>query len=148
MTTSKQYQPFGKVRVYWIVVITLVFMAIGTCAELLLLHHYEDQWQLAPIVLILLSTVVFVLSLWKASKALIKLFKILMIGCAASGIIGAWFHLKANMEFEKELHPSSSGWTLISETLSGALPALAPGSMIVFALIGYMYTLLILKQPK
>ncbi|MEM6525145.1 MAG: hypothetical protein AAGF85_18650 [Bacteroidota bacterium] len=148
MTRSKQDHFFGQVRAYWIVVIIMIFMAVGTSTELFLLDHYEDQWQLAPIVLIGLSTAVFILSLWKNSKEIIRLFKALMLGCAISGVVGFWFHLKANIEFERELHPSSSGWVLISETLSGALPTLAPGSMIVFASIGYLYTLLKLKQPK
>ncbi len=52
------------------------------------------------------------------------------------------------MEFEKELHNHTSGLNLLLETLSGALPALAPGSMIVYAFIGYLYILLILKPSK
>ncbi|MDX1314396.1 MAG: hypothetical protein R3356_02740, partial [Eudoraea sp.] len=46
-----------------------------------------------------------------------------------------------------EMTPSAKGWDLFVESLSGALPALAPGSMIVLALIGYSY-LILLKQKN
>lgn len=148
MRTPDQYQPFSQVRAYRMITFTLVFMAVGTIAELVLLEHYEDQWQLIPILLVGTAIAFFILLKWYSPKALILIFNGLMMGCAVSGFLGIWFHLKANMEFEMELHPSSSGWSLFLDSLAGALPALAPGSMIVFALIGYVYTILILKQPK
>ena len=126
--------------------LTIVFMALGTGAELILIDHYEDAWQLVPIVLIGSSLLLFVVIRWVPTLTLV--FRILMALCVISGMVGAWLHLKANMEFESELHASSTGWTLFVDSLSGALPTLAPGSMIVFGLIGYSYTLLTLKQNK
>ena len=123
-------------------------MALGTAFELLLLHHYEDVWQLIPLLLIGMSIIIFLLRLLIPSTVIVTIFKFLMISCGLSGVLGIWLHLKANMEFEKELHPHSSGLNLLLETLSGALPALAPGSMIVYAFIGYLYILLILKPSK
>ncbi len=135
-------------KVNRLLTLTLVFMAMGTVTELALIGHYEDAWQLVPILLISASLLTFVVLKWSASNAIHKLFKGLMIGCVISGVIGIWFHFKANMEFEKELHPSASGIDLLIESLSGALPTLAPGSMMVFGAIGFIYTLLIIKQPK
>lgn len=129
-----------------VLTLTVLFMALGTGAELILIDHYEDGWQLVPIILIGLSLLLFVVLRW--APKLVLVFKVLMGLCVISGIIGAWLHLKANMEFESELHASSTGWTLFVDSLSGALPTLAPGSMIVFGLIGYSYTLLTLKQNK
>ena len=65
---------------------------------------------------------------------------------ALSGLLGTYFHLKANLEFESELHPTQDFTTNFIESLSGALPALAPGSMILLAIIGYIFTLTINKQ--
>lgn len=124
----------------------IIFMAIGTVAELVLISHYEDQWQLLPIILISVVMGVFMISLWKRSVGLMRLFKVLLVACVLSGALGVYFHLRANMEFEAELHPSQPSTTTFFESLSGALPALAPGSMIIFALIGYIYILLINKQ--
>ncbi|MEO1715042.1 MAG: hypothetical protein AAFU60_17060, partial [Bacteroidota bacterium] len=66
---------------------------------------------------------------------------------ALSGVYGAYLHLQANYEFEQEMRPSAENWDLLVESLSGALPALAPASMIVLALIGYSYSMLI-KQTS
>lgn len=68
--------------------------------------------------------------------------------CALSGFIGIYFHLQANWEFETELHPGQDLITNFTESMSGALPALAPGSMVVFALIGYIYIQQLDKHPK
>ncbi len=129
------------------VALAIVFMALGTIAELLLLSHYEDNWQLLPIVLIALSMILMVIIRMKRLSWAIQSFKISLLACALSGFLGAYFHLRANLEFEMELHPTQSWTTSFIESLSGALPALAPGSMILFALIGYIYLLLI-KQTK
>lgn len=72
-------------------------------------------------------------------------FQLLMVATALSGLYGIYLHLRANYEFELEMKPTLGGWELFTESLSGALPALAPASMIVLALIGYSYSIL-LKQ--
>ena len=50
-------------------------------------------------------------------------------------------------EFEKEISPGLDGMDLFMEMASGALPSLAPGSLILLSLIGYSYILLI-KQKR
>lgn len=135
-------------KVNRLLVLTLVFMAMGTLAELILIDHYEDFWQLIPIVLIAMSLLVFVFLKWWPSKSIVLLFRVLMVSCILSGFLGTWLHINVNMEFEAELHSTASSWSLFTKSLSGALPALAPGSMIVFGLIGFIYSLLTLKQQK
>lgn len=147
MLTPDQYQPFKWVRANRLITVTLFFMATGTLSELLLLEHYEDEWQLVPIVLIGASLLLFLILHLTISESVFKIFNILMIACIFSGFLGVWFHLKANIEFESELHPTASGWSLMIDSLSGALPALAPGSMIAFGLVGYLYTILTIKKP-
>ncbi len=117
-------------------------MAIGTIAELFLLGHYEDRNQLIPIVLIGLSMIVFIIHQFGSNRIINRLFIGMMIGCVFSGFFGIGLHLKANLEFETEMHPSYSDWDIFVNSLSGALPALAPGSMIMFGIIGYLYILL------
>ena len=65
-----------------------------------------------------------------------------------SGIYGAFLHLQANYEFEQDMKPTANFWELFSESLSGALPTLAPMSMVVLALIGYSYLILIKQQNE
>lgn len=124
-----------------LVIVILALMCLGTLSELLLIGHYEDNWQLTPVGIIAITILLFFVLQLIRVPWLIKVFRILMIICILSGGLGVWFHLKANFEFETELHPSNSGWILIKESLSGAIPALAPGSMVALGLIGYLYTL-------
>jgi uncharacterized membrane protein len=138
----------GLLKINRLLILTLVFMAIGTLVELILIDHYEDTWQLIPIILIAVSILLFIILKWRSSKSAINIFRSLMLLCMVSGLLGTWLHLNANMEFEAELHSSASNWSVFTNSLSGALPTLAPGSMIVFGLIGYSQTLLTLKQQK
>lgn len=131
-----------------LLIITLVFMALGTGAELILISHYEGTWQLIPIIIIGLSLLCFLTLQWRKSSRLIKLFKVLMMASILSGFLGTWLHLRANMEFESEMRASASSWDVFTSSLSGALPTLAPGSMIVFGLIGLLYTLITLNYKN
>ena len=114
--------------------------------ELYLLDHYEDTQQLIPILCIAISLVAALVLFYRRNKTTISLFKGLLFLTALSGVYGVYLHLQANYEFELEMKPSLSGWELFTESLSGALPALAPASMVALALIGYSYYLLLKHQ--
>ena len=126
-----------------LVIVAILFMALGTGLELYLLGHYEDAMQLIPLVSILLVLLTFTILLFRRSKVLMFVYQLLLVVSALSGLVGTFLHLKANVEFESEMKPTADSWTIFVESLSGALPALAPGSMLLFALIGYLYVLLI-----
>ena len=126
-----------------LLLIAIFFMAMGTGLELYLLDHYEDTFQMIPIICLLLSLSVFVFIQFKPIRSAYQVFKISLLLSALSGLYGTFLHLKANYEFEAEIKPSADPWSLFLESLSGAFPALAPGSMILFALIGYSYLILI-----
>ena len=55
-------------------------------------------------------------------------------------------HLQANYEFEQDMKPTAGFWQLILESISGALPTLAPMSLLVLACIGYSYLILTQHQ--
>ncbi len=115
--------------------------------ELYLLDHYEDTLQLIPILCIGLVMLTVILLIFLKSKLIKVAFKVILLITALSGIYGGYLHLLANYEFEIEMRPTANNWELLSESLSGALPALAPFSMIVLALIGYSY-LIIINQKQ
>ena len=129
-----------------IISVAFVFMMVGTAVELYLLEHYEDVKQLIPLLLIGISGLLLLLLLFIRTKILTLIFKWILGLTALSGVYGTFLHLRANYEFEQEMKPTAGGWDLFIESLSGALPALAPGSMIVLALLGYTYLLLIQQQ--
>lgn len=116
--------------------------------ELYLLGHYEDIQQLIPILCIGVSLILVVVLFFRRTDLTIGLFKIVLAISALSGVYGAFLHLRANFEFEQEMKPTAGNWDLILDSLSGALPALAPGSMIALALIGYIYLLILIKQKQ
>ena len=56
-----------------------------------------------------------------------------------SALIGIGLHLKGNLEFEQEMYPNMAGFELIWESLKGATPSLAPGTMLATGMIGLLY---------
>ena len=115
---------------------------VGTGAELLLLEHTQDWWQLIPIVLFGLGLISLVWLEVSKSRVSQHFFRGVMLFFMVSGVLGFMLHYKGNMEFELEMYPSMKGIELVWETLKGATPVLAPGTMIVTGLLGWAYTLL------
>ncbi len=114
---------------------------VGTGAELLLLEHTHDAWQLIPVVLIGLALVAFGWFAATGSKLSQQILRGVMVFFIISGVLGFALHYNGNMEFELEMYPSMKGAELIWETLKGATPVLAPGSMIATGLLGWAYTM-------
>lgn len=113
---------------------------IGTGVELLLLGHTEDLWQRAPLALMAVSLVVLGWSLVDRRAVSLRLFQGTMVMFVLSGIAGLWLHYEGNAEFEREIYPSLQGFDLFRESLTGATPALAPGTMLELGLLGLAYT--------
>ncbi len=114
---------------------------IGTGAELLLLEHTQDWWQLVPIILIGLALGAL---LWFGIARSISshyFFRFVMAFFVISGITGFILHFNGNMAFELEMYPSMKGTQLIWKTLKGATPVLAPGTMIATGLLGWAYSI-------
>jgi hypothetical protein len=114
---------------------------IGTGAELLLLEHTEGIWQLIPLIFIGVGLIGFIWHRITQSTLSTQFFRSMMVLFMISGVLGLALHFNGNMEFELEMYPSMKGTELIWETLKGATPVLAPGTMIASGLIGWAYTL-------
>lgn len=117
-----------------------LFGSVGTAAELWLLEHTEDAWQKAPLVLIAVASVVLAVVVVRPSAAAVRLFQIAMAAFIASGVAGLALHYQGNVEFELELQPDASGFHLFWESMKGATPVLAPGTMALLGAIGLTYT--------
>jgi hypothetical protein len=123
-----------------LVLFVLLLGLIGTGTELLLLEHYEDTWQLAPLVLIALALVALAAhALLRRASSMVAI-QIVMVLAVASGAIGVGLHYTGNAEFEREMYPSIAGFELFSKSMTGATPALAPGTMTLLGLLGLIYT--------
>lgn len=114
--------------------------AAGMLVELLLLKHYEDAWQWAPLVLLVITLACGVV-LWRgpAPRALAT-FRAMMWLSVLAGGLGVVLHLKGNVEFALERDPDLSGVSLAWKVLRGATPALAPGALAQLGLLGLLFT--------
>ncbi len=117
-----------------------LFTLIGTGAELILLEHTEDIWMWIPLALMGLGIVNLGIFAYTKSPVTLRFFRSLMVLFIISGLLGIGLHFKGNAEFEKEMYPAIGGFELIWESLKGATPALAPGTMIQLGLLGLIYT--------
>lgn len=123
-----------------LLLILFLFGVLGAGSELILLSHYKEPWQLVPLGMIVLSLAILVVRLFRNDARILRIFQLCMLLFVAAGILGVWLHYQSNVEFELEMNPAAAGWELIRESLSGAMPALAPGTMVYLGLIGLLYT--------
>ena len=123
--------------------LALYILLLGICGvflELILLEHFEDTPQWAPLALLVVGAPLAGALLARPSATLVRAFRALMAAYLLAAGAGIYFHLKANVEFELELRPSIARTELIVETLKGAMPALAPGAMAQLGLLGLLVT--------
>ncbi len=119
---------------FWILIIS----TLGLLMELTLIGHYEEFWQYAPMVVLGVYLFAILATGNKKGVSYVGVLKSIFLLTMITGFIGMVLHLKNNLEFELEMYPSIDGWELIKKSLSGALPVLAPGSLIPVGLIGFL----------
>ncbi len=120
-------------------VLLMILQTVVLFIELLLIGHNEGWQQMIPLVALALLFVLFLLSfLGKLQRSYSWVMGFLIINTAV-GLLGLFFHMKGNIEFEKELYPGLSGFKLLSEAATGATPILAPLSMTGLGLLGLLY---------
>ena len=129
-----EHRTVGTLRA--LILSVLLIGMLGTLAELYLLEHTEDWWQLAPMYLLAAGPFAVVWSMLKPAPASLRSLQALMVLYVLAGVIGTYQHYTGNAEFELEMYPSRAGFELFWESLMGATPALAPGTMTLFGLLG------------
>ena len=124
------------------ILLAILFIGFtGTAIELLLLDHVEDVIQLIPLVAIGLGLVTLVWHVVRPSRTSLLAVQLVMSLFLAAGLAGIFYHLSANVEFQREFDPSLKGRALLWQALRAKVPpALAPAVLVQFALIGLAYT--------
>ncbi|MGD8496409.1 MAG: hypothetical protein PVF05_09490 [Gemmatimonadales bacterium] len=113
---------------------------LGTATELLLLGHYDAWQQWLPLAVLALGFVAAVrLARWPDRRSVLGVRGVAGV-FILSGLLGVYLHLASNFEFERELDASVRGIDLWWASLTGALPALGPGAMILLGLIALVIT--------
>ena len=128
-----------RLRQFLLVLVAAALAGLGV--ELVLLEHYEDAWQLAPLVLISANLAAIVWQFVNPGWPSLQSLRVLMVAMLAAGAIGLVLHYQANLEFQKEMNPGLSGSELFFKTIHAKVPPpLAPAAMAQLALLGLLYT--------
>jgi hypothetical protein len=139
MPAVRPTDAFTRVRQLMLGLLVLGLVGIGT--ELILMAHYEDSWQLTPLVLIAAALVVVGWHLIDSGSAVLRVLQATMALCIVAGVIGVILHYRGNLEFQLEMDPSQSQWALFTKAMHAKVPpALAPGVMAQLGLLGLLYT--------
>lgn len=118
-----------------------VLGVVGSFAELLLLGHDEDLPQFIPLVLFGVALALLAWAAATGTRPAFLAFRATMALFIVAGVVGSWLHFQANREFQMEVDPSLAGWALLAEALQAkSPPALAPGVMVQFGLLGLAWT--------
>lgn len=136
--TTRIPPPTSALRRFVLAVLT--FGLFGVLADLVTLQHFEDSWQMVPLLLIGLALATIGWYLLGGGVASVRLLQILMALFLVAGVTGVILHYRGNMEFQLEMDPSLGGWDLFSKVIHAkAPPALAPGAMAQLGLLGLAY---------
>jgi len=142
---SRAEQSTLVVTIRWFLMGILLLGLLGTGVELLLLEHIDGFWQQMPLFLIGLFVGVIGWVSLRPSRRNLRVFQGTTILFLLSGLAGFVLHYQGNMEFELEMYPSVQGMELFWESMTGATPSLAPGTMIQLGLLGMAYSY---RHPK
>jgi hypothetical protein len=105
-----------------------------TVVELLLIEHSQSLTQLIPFALSALGIASALVAMMRPSRRSIQVLRGIMTLVIAGSLFGIYEHLAGNWDFALELHPGSGMGKLLFETLSGANPLLAPGTLAIAAI--------------
>lgn len=122
------------------VTLTITFLSMVT--ELSLKSHNQGFWQLLPLIVLCVCYGFFIFFLLIKNNFASHLFQVGNACLVIVGIIGIYLHLKNNWEFELELHPSDENFNTLLNSLSGAIPILAPGAVILQGVLGQLILLI------
>ena len=124
----------ARLRQFLLIISAGVF--VMTVTELFFLSHWSETIQFLPFVLSGLGLVTLSLAYFRPSRRNITLLRWSMIVIAACSLIGVYEHMANNLGFQMEIQPNATSWELILATLEGANPVLAPGILMLGAVIG------------
>ena len=133
-------QPFAisvsvEARLRGILCSLAIFAFLFTPVELLLLEHTGDWVQLIPFAACFFGLVAAGWVLVEPSAMRIRNARLLSGAVVLTALIGSIRHLLHNLELELELHADTSWMEALWPSLHGAAPFLAPGILILGALM-------------
>lgn len=123
-----------RLRQFLLIISAGVF--VMTVTELVFLGHWNETIQFLPFALSTLGLTTLALVYFRPSHTSLTVMHWSMIVIGVCSFIGFYMHLSINYRFWLEIEPSATTWELIKATLEGGNPALAPGILLLGAVIG------------
>jgi hypothetical protein len=123
-----------------LLVALVLFGIVGLEVELALLRHADSFSQWLPHICLLVGLIVTTVVYFRPTRAILRIFQVLMVVYLVIGALGVYLHFRGNVEFATERDPSLSGLKLVWKALRGATPALAPGALAQLGLLGLLFT--------
>jgi|GEM_PF-307332 len=116
-----------------------VFGGGGLGAELFLLEHTGSAQQWIPLAALGAGLAASAAVAFRPSPRTVRTFQAVMAVFVLAGLVGVYLHFGSNLEFEREMDPSSRGFDLFVRVMYGATPLLAPGALAQLGLLGLVY---------
>lgn len=128
-------------RIRALLLAVLVVGMAGVLIELVLLAHYEDAYQMAPLALLAASLAAALLHAMHPSAATVRVLQGAMTLCVTAAAAGIAFHFNGAAQFQLEIDPSLSWRQVFGKVVRAqAPPLLAPGALLQLGLIGLIHT--------
>lgn len=109
---------------------------IMTIIELIFVSHWNETIQYLPFALCGLGLITLGFASLRPSNSSVKMLHWSMIVIGICSFIGFYEHLANNLSFWLEIQPNATTWELIVATFNGGIPVLAPGILLLGAVIG------------
>lgn len=139
MTDINEVRVVRELRRFLLVI--LVLAMTGTFADLLLMDHYADRWQLIPLVLLALAALTLLWHALDRRVAAVRAFQVIMSLFIVGGVAGLILHYQTSAAFHAEGDSTIQGWRMVWMVLRSKVPpTLAPAVMLQMGLIGLAYT--------
>jgi hypothetical protein len=128
----------SRLRLFLLVLSVMLFG--GTLVELFLIEHWQDAIQLIPFVLCGLGMLAVLAALLRPRRATLLALRVLMVAVALGSLFGIYEHVTDNLALQREINPGQPTSELVLNTLGGANPLLAPGTLAVAAVLALAVT--------
>ena len=134
--------PVGALSTIRRLLLIVLFIGMaGTLTDVLLLAHYEDPAQLIPLVLLAGALAAIALHAVRPTATSVRVLQAIMALVVVAAFVGMALHYNGAVEFQLEIDPSQSWWTLARKVARAqSPPVLAPGAMLQLGLVGLVYT--------
>jgi hypothetical protein len=124
----------ARLRQFLLSISAGIFVMTGI--ELIFVSHWNETIQLLPFGLCILGLISLTFAYFRPGRGTAKTLYWSMIVVGVCSFIGFYEHMANNLSFWMEIQPNATPGELIVATFNGGIPVLAPGILLLGAVIG------------